>query len=207
MTTINLLPWRDELRDKRKRDFIRMSIFVALLGVLLIFLVYMFFANVLANQQTANQRVVDANTELNNKLTSLDGLQGRSEEILERMKLIQDLQSIRPVVVHVFDELAKFSPEQLYITQFSRDKDQFVIEGKAQDLNVVGDFLRQLDSSPWFRNAFMRSFVATENKEKKQGAVAPQPEESYGDFVVTVDLADISKMLADPQAQIAGSTP
>ena len=42
MAKINLLPWRDELREKRKKLFIAISAGVALLGVLLVALMWFF---------------------------------------------------------------------------------------------------------------------------------------------------------------------
>ena len=131
------------------------------------------------------------------QLKELDGLQERKEQIVERMKLIQDLQGVRPVIVHVFDELAKLTPSNMYVTEFSRKENKFTLKGKAQDPNVVSDFLRNLDASPWFRNAFMNSFEAVEAKPVQQGSVLPREEDAYGVFDVTVDLDDYSTVSTD----------
>lgn len=196
MAKINLLPWREARREQKKKEFIAVSTGVALLGVVLSALVWMFYNNQLQDQQAANQIVVAENQRLDQQLKELEGLQARRDEILERMKLIQDLQGVRPVIVHVFDEMTKLTPSNMYLTEFSRDNDRFTLTGKAQDPNVVSDYLRALGSSPWFRNAFMNSFIAAEVKPQQQGAVAPRPEENYGTFVVTVDLGDVSAILS-----------
>ncbi|TXJ06316.1 MAG: hypothetical protein E6Q25_09555 [Acinetobacter sp.] len=199
MAKINLLPWREERREQRKKEFVAVSAGVAVLGLVLSALVWMFFNQQLDEQNQANQSVVAANQQLDQELKALDGLQARRDEIIERMKLIQDLQGVRPVIVHVFDEVSKLTPEAMYLTGFSRTGDKFAITGKAQDPNVVSDFLRNLGSSPWFRNAFMSSFVAAEVKPQQQGAVAPRAEDNYGTFLVTVDLGDMSTILAAPE--------
>lgn len=205
MAKINLLPWREERREQRKKEFIAVSTGVAVLGMVLSALVWMFFNHQLDEQNTANQGIVTANQQLDRQLKELDGLQARRDEILERMKLIQDLQGVRPVIVHVFDEITKLTPSNMYLTSFSRDGDKFSISGKAQDPNIVSDFLRNLGGSPWFRNAFMNSFVAGEVKPQQQGGVAPRLEDSYGTFLVTVDLGDVNAILANsqPTAEIA----
>lgn len=194
MAKINLLPWREERREKRKQQFFAVSLGVAIIGIALSGLVWMFFNHQLNQQNEANQTITAANQELDNKLKQLDGLEARRDEILDRMKVIQNLQALRPVVVHVFDEIVKVTPANMYITSFERAGDKFTIQGKAQDPLVVSDFLRNLGASPWFRNAFMNSFQAAEAKTQQQGGVAPRPEDSYGTFVVTVDLGDIEAM-------------
>ena len=203
MAKINLLPWREERREQKKKEFVAISTGVALLGVVLSALVWMFYNNQLQDQQDANQMIVIENQRLDSQLKELEGLQARRDEILERMKLIQDLQGVRPVIVHVFDEVTKLTPSNMYLTEFSRDGDKFTLIGKAQDPNVVSDYLRALGSSPWFRNAFMNSFVATEVKPQQQGTVTPRPEESYGTFTVTVDLGDVSAILSSTEVDVA----
>lgn len=205
MAKINLLPWREERREQKKKEFFTISAGVALLGVVLSALVWTYFNNELQNQNEANQLVVTENQKLDQQLKELEGLQARRDEIIERMKLIQDLQGVRPVIVHVFDEMTKLTPSNMYITEFSRKADQFTLIGKAQDPNVVSDYLRALGSSPWFRNAFMTSFEAVEVKAQQQGTVAPRAEDNYGTFTVTVDLGDVSTILASPSAPIESS--
>ena len=197
MAKINLLPWREALREQRKKEFFAISGAVALLGVVLSGLIWLFFYNQLQDQNEANQTVVAANQQLDRQLKELDGLQERKEQIVERMKLIQDLQGVRPVIVHVFDELAKLTPSNMYVTEFSRKENKFTLKGKAQDPNVVSDFLRNLDASPWFRNAFMNSFEAVEVKPVQQGSVLPREEDAYGVFDVTVDLDEYSTVSTD----------
>ncbi len=197
MAKINLLPWREALREQRKKEFFAISSAIALLGVVLSGLIWLFFNNQLQDQNEANQTVVAANQQLDRQLKELDGLQERKEQIVERMKLIQDLQGVRPVIVHVFDELAKLTPSNMYVTEFSRKENKFTLKGKAQDPNVVSDFLRNLDASPWFRNAFMNSFEAVEAKPVQQGSVLPREEDAYGVFDVTVDLDEYSTVSTD----------
>ncbi|GAA4999996.1 PilN domain-containing protein [Acinetobacter puyangensis] len=199
MAKINLLPWREERRAQRRKEFIAVSTGVVILGIILSALIWMSYNHQLDEQNAANESIVRENQKLNQQLKALDGLQVRRDEIVERMKLIQDLQGVRPVIVHIFDEISKLTPQNMYLTGFSRQGDKFSISGKALDPNVVSDFLRNLGGSPWFRNAFMNSFIAGEIKPQQQGAVAPRVEDAYGTFLVTVDMGDMSTILVAPQ--------
>lgn len=219
MAKINLLPWREALREQRKKEFISINVGVFLLGLVLAALAWAFFSQRLNDQQQANQLVQEANNQLDVQLKSLDGLQARRDQIIERMKLIQDLQGKRPVVVRLFDELVRLTPSGMYLVSFERKGDQFTIKGRAESPNTVSELLRNLEASPWFRNAFMNSYLSAEelkdNKDwkipPKPVSVLPRPEDSFGGFMVTVDLADdtdgvTGQPMADNNAQPAKDT-
>lgn len=191
MAKINLLPWREALREQRKKEFISISVGMLLLGLVLSVLMWAFFNQRLNDQQQANQLVQESNTQLDVQLKTLDGLQARRDEIIDRMKLIQDLQGKRPVVVRMFDEVARLTPSQMYLDRFERKDNKFTFQGRAESPNTVSEFLRNLESSPWFRNAFMNSYTGAEAQQKQpSGSVLPRPEDNYGSFVVTVDISD-----------------
>ena len=201
MAKINLLPWRDELREQRKKQFVAICVGVSLIGLLTVLLTWFFFNQQLEDQEQANQLVTSTNQNLDTQLKTLDGLQERRNAIIERMKLIQGLQGQRPVIVRLVDELVRVTPAQMYITKFSRVGDKFTIEGKAESPNTVAELLRGLEASEWYRNAFMNSFLAAEeNKNKGQSSIIPRVEESYGSFVVTVDIGEIASAVPDENA-------
>ncbi len=202
MAKINLLPWRDELREQRKKKFVAFCVGVAALGVASVFSGWVYFDQKLDDQEQANQLIVSTNQNLDALLKSLDGLQERRNAIIERMKLIQGLQGQRPITVRLVDELVRVTPPTMYLTKFTRTGDKFTIEGKAESPNTVAELLRNLEASPWYRNAFMNSFLAAEEKKDKTAAsLVPRVEENYGSFVVTVDLGEIGTTAeADPAA-------
>ena len=198
MAKINLLPWRDELREQKKKQFIAICIGVALIGLVAALLTWFYFDHKLEDQEQANQLVTSTNQNLDTQLKSLEGLQERRNAIIERMKLIQGLQGQRPVTVRLVDELVRVIPAQMYITKFMRVGNQFTIEGKAESPNTVAELLRGLEASEWYRNAFMNSFLAAEEiKDKGKTSVVPRVEESYGSFVVTVDIGEIATTPAE----------
>ncbi len=207
MAKINLLPWRDELREQRKKQFVAYCVGVAALGVASVFSGWMYFDHKLNDQEQANQLIVSTNQNLDAQLKSLEGLQERRNAIIERMKLIQGLQGQRPVTVRLVDELVRVTPPTMYVTKFSRTGDKFTIEGKAESPNTVAELLRNLEASPWYRNAFMNSFLAaSDQKDKTASSLVPRIEENYGSFLVTVDLGEIGTTAeADSTLEAAAS--
>ena len=91
----------------------------------------------------------------------------------------------------MFDEVARLTPSQMYLDRFERKDNKFTFQGRAESPNTVSEFLRNLESSPWFRNAFMNSYTGVDAQQKQpSGSVLPRPEDNYGSFVVTVDISD-----------------
>lgn len=201
MAKINLLPWRDELREQKKKQFITMCIFVALLALAAVVLAWFYYDHTLEDQEQANQLIVSTNQTLDTQLKTLDGLQERRNAVIERMKLIQGLQGQRPVTVRLVDELVRVVPTSMYLTKFTRVGNKFTLEGKAESPNTVAELLRGLEASEWYRNAFMNSFIAAEdNKNKTNSSVVPRVEENYGSFVVSVDLGEVAIPAEDDSA-------
>ncbi|WP_347473746.1 PilN domain-containing protein [Acinetobacter thermotolerans] len=208
MAKINLLPWRDELRVKRNNEFIAYCVGALLLGVAAAGGGWFYYDQKLQDQEQANQLIISTNQNLDVQLKSLDGLQEQRDAIVERMKLIQGLQTQRPIAVHLIDEIVRVTPSDMYVTKFVRTGDKFTIEGKAASPNTVAELLRNLEASPWYRNAFMNSFLAAEEKkDKAPSSLIPRIEESYGTFTVTVDLDQIAQpVLSEQQPQAAETT-
>ena len=74
------------------------------------------------------------------------------EQLLSRMKVIQDLQGTRPVIVRVFDELVRTLPDGLFYESLKRDGNELKIQGKAESNNRISGLMRNFESSEWFSN-------------------------------------------------------
>ena len=212
MARINLLPWRDELRVKKNNEFVAYSVAALLVGLAAAGGTWFYFDQKLQDQEQANQLIVSTNQNLDVQLKALDGLQEQRNAIVERMKLIQGLQTQRPIAVHLIDEVVRVTPSNMYITKFIRAGDKFTLEGKAESPNTVAELLRNLEESSWYRNAFMNAFlVAEEKKDKPASSVIPRVEETYGTFTVTVDLdkpaqSVVEQPTQEPAAATGGTT-
>ncbi|TCM69120.1 type IV pilus assembly protein PilN [Acinetobacter calcoaceticus] len=202
MSKINLLPWRDELRELKKQRFIAISILSAVCGLFSVMLAWSYFAYKFEDQNEANQLIVSSNQSLDQQLKKIQGLKEQRNAIIEHMRLIQGLQSQRPTTVRIIDELVRVIPAGMYLTKISRVDGRFSIEGRAENPNTVAELMRRLEASPWFRNAFMSRFLAVEEKTMPAtGSVVPRVEAKYGSFTVTADVGEI----ANPQVSSSPS--
>ncbi|MEM7430369.1 MAG: PilN domain-containing protein [Pseudomonadota bacterium] len=149
MPRINLLPWREEERKKRQRDFgVAMAGgVVAAIGAVL---VTMFVYNqMIDNQELRIKRLNDEIAELNKSIEEIDGLERQKERLLARMEIIEQLQKSRPEIVHLFDEMARQLPEGVYLTGMKQTGTSVEVRGVAQSSTRVSALMRQMDASEW----------------------------------------------------------
>ncbi len=167
MAKINLLPWRQELNKQRQQEFVAISAAVALTAAAIVLLFHVLMSAQLSDQEERKAYIQSEIATLDSQIKQIDDLQSRKEDLLERMKVIQDLQGRRPIIVRVFDELAHAVPDKIYLTSFARVGDTFTIEGTAESNTQVSAFLRNLNASAWFKNPVLANVTADETESKK----------------------------------------
>lgn len=149
MPRINLLPWREGLRQKRKKDFIT-AIGAAVLIAGLITLVSKLTVKQWTENQTTRNDVLKAEiTELDRRIEEILGLENQKERLLARMDIIEQLQRSRPEIVHLFDELVETLPQGVYLTEITQVAGRIEILGTAQSSTRVSALMRNIDDSDW----------------------------------------------------------
>jgi len=199
MARINLLPWRQEERERRNKEFITLVAAVILLSLLAAFASWSYFNNALAEQLDANALIEQENVLLDTALVEIDSLEQRREDIISRMQVIQDLQGRRPVPVRLWDDLAKAMPPALYLNNLKREGDTLTLTGRADNPYVVSRLILNLDNSKWMGNSavsnIQQNISAYESAPVLNNTVTSgeksrpvYPEDSYVQFVVTTKV-------------------
>ncbi|MFT6732015.1 MAG: type IV pilus assembly protein PilN [Polaribacter sp.] len=151
MANINLLPWREEERAERQRQFVSLLGLVAVLGVLIMYSVFSFFGNEIDNQRSRNSFLQTQIRQLDTKIKEITTLEEERKELVDRMKLIQDLQKSRPQIVRLFDEIVTKMPEGMNLQQIERKGDNVIFTGIAESAPRISNFMRALATSQWIR--------------------------------------------------------
>lgn len=209
MARINLLPWRQEARERKNREFLTLLAGVLLLSLLAAGAAWSYFNNTLDSQIQANEKIKQENVKLDKQLTEIASLEKQRDEMLTQMKVIQDLQGRRPIPVRVWNDIAKVIPPQMYLINMKREGDVITFKGKADNPNVVADFIRNLDASPWLENSAVKSIMqpqatayapapasapATTGNTNGSAPRPVYPEDNYVEFVVTSVISKTSDL-------------
>ena len=149
MARINLLPWREELRVERKRQFFGFLGLSVVVGALVAILVHMAFQTKISNQQGRNSFLKTEISQLDEKIREIEKLEKQREELLNRMQIVQSLQQSRPLVVRLFDELVRQIPTGVHLTEFSRKGNNLALKGKSESTPRISAFMRNIEKSKW----------------------------------------------------------
>lgn len=148
-THINLLPWRDELRQEQTRQFVSLTIISVVFTLALILLVHVNLDRLIGYQNQRNQILNDEIKKLDKELEQIKGLEDTKEELLSRMEIIQSLQQKRPQIVHLFDDLVRTVPEGLHLNSIKQKDNSLTIIGIAESNGRVSAYMRNIDASDW----------------------------------------------------------
>ncbi len=191
MARINLLPWREEQRQRKNKEFMTIIFVVCLLAAAGAFATWFFFDQQLTDQRSANQLITQENERLDGVLKEIEDLEQRREEIIARMEVIQNLQGRRPIPVRVWDDMARAMPDVLYLTNMKREGDVVTLTGRADNPNVVSNLLRNLDASQWMNDSAVKFIEKNEEKlPSKKSKEVVYPESNYVKFEVTTKIVD-----------------
>ncbi|KZY30144.1 pilus assembly protein PilN [Oleiphilus sp. HI0081] len=160
MPSINLRPWREELRAEKQRNFITSLIAVLVVAVVLVFLWQDYVSSEIETQKSRNNYLSSSMAELDKKIKEIKELKKEKKELLDRMKVIQDLQGTRPVIVRVMDELVRTLPDGLYYESLERKEDLIEITGLAESNNRISGLMRNFETSVWFSNPNLKDVSA-----------------------------------------------
>jgi type IV pilus assembly protein PilN len=168
MPRINLLPWREEERQRRQREF-GMAIGGAVLAaVAVVMLMMLAYSQMISGQERRNARLTEEINELQRSIEEIDGLERQKERLLARMEIIDQLQKSRPEVVHLFDELVRQLPEGVYLTSIKQNGSRLEIRGVAQSSTRVSALMRQIDASGWLANPEVERVQTTTSGASRQ---------------------------------------
>jgi len=160
MANINLLPWRERLREERKKQFfVTLGIAAGFAG-LIIGIGHLYINGRIANQNARNTFLTEQIAVLDGKIAEIRDLQEQKRALTERMTVIQDLQGRRPVIVRLFDELVRTLPEGVYYNTVTRTGDVISLSGVADSANRVSTLMRYLDDSEWFADPALSQITA-----------------------------------------------
>ncbi|MEX2365720.1 MAG: PilN domain-containing protein [Pseudohongiellaceae bacterium] len=163
MANINLLPWREELREERKREFLVALAGVVVIAAGLLFLADRYVNGVIDNQNARNDYLRQQITTLDAQLAEIRELRRQKAELTERMSVIQDLQGTRPVIVRLFDELARTLPDGTFYSTMVRTGEVIRLEGVAESNGRVSALMRELENSDWFGEPELQQVRAADN--------------------------------------------
>ena len=149
MARINLLPWRAERRRQRKQQFNMMLGTAALAGLLLSGVIWMYYRGQVSGQQDRNTYMQGQITELDRQIAEIKELDEKKADLLRRKQAIEELQSNRYQMVHLFDSVVRTLPDGIVLTQLKQEGEVLTIDGRSESNARVAMYMRNIEGSGW----------------------------------------------------------
>ena len=161
MARINLLPWREELREERRKRFLLVLIGVVVGSIGLVLITDQVIGNSINRQLARNDYLGKQIAVVDERIKQISELKARRQQLVERMRIIQDLQGNRQISGRIFDQLARTLPDGVYFTEVKMDGTTLAVTGAAESNNKVSELMRNLDASDWFDAPSLTEVKAT----------------------------------------------
>lgn len=173
MILINLLPYREERRKRRKQAFFAGVALSVLVGAGILVLGWLLLQQQIDNQKQRNDFLVRENAKLDDEIKSIASLRQEIEDLVRRQKAVEALQGERNLPVSMLNELVQLAPEGVYLTTVKQTDRTVEVTGLAQSQERVSEFLRSASrDSQWLIEPRLREIklanVSTNAKDAKR---------------------------------------
>ncbi|MFQ6371958.1 PilN domain-containing protein [Shewanella sp. YIC-542] len=160
MANINLLPWREEAREKQKRDYLGILVAVFIAAGLLVYLALQFVGLMTHDQQQRNAYLQNEIQQLDKQIVEINKIKQRKADIEKRTEIILELQQSSNLPTHILDELVRVIPPGVYLSSVEKKGSIIWIEGRSESNNNVANMMRKITASTWLQDPTMQSIVS-----------------------------------------------
>ncbi|MDO4907736.1 PilN domain-containing protein [Neisseria sp.] len=167
LTKINLLPYREEIQQKKKQQFKTLMLFALLVGIGLSALAYLGIGNAVSSQENRNEFLNRQITKLEEDLLEINKLQKEKEDFLARKQKVEELQEKRFQAAYIIDTLNVLIPEGTYLTAINAENPTtYTVSGKAASDNKIAMFMRSIPSTGIFMQPELLNIKKVDNAQE-----------------------------------------
>lgn len=168
MAKINLLPWREEQRKQKRKDFVAAMGLSAMATVGVLFAAHIYIDGLKEYQEQRNQLLETEIKQLDVQIEKIKDIEETKAKLLAKIDVIQKLQESRPEIVHLFDEIPKTAPDGVYLTKLTQTGAALAFTGKTQSNARVSAFMRAIEASKWLNSPKVIVIKSPEKTDSEQ---------------------------------------
>lgn len=171
MIRINLLPHRQIKRAERQRQFNLMLVATMVAGAAIVFTGQTYITAQIDNQNSRNGRLETAITQLDKEIEDIKKLKEQIRNVLDRKRVVENLQNDRSQAVVLLDELARQLPEGVFLKSIKQTATEITLEGVTDTNARVATLVRNLGNSAYLESPILIEIKAvSSSKNVRQSA-------------------------------------
>ncbi|STO55943.1 PilN domain-containing protein [Grimontia hollisae] len=158
-SSINLLPWREMLRQATRRRFFNKAVFGLVLVSLLVVAGRWVVYHQLTQQEARNVRLQQEIDQLNTSLREFAKREVERDELQRRLTLVNSLQKQRNNATLLFNLLPQVIPDGVVLDKVSMTVGSVMIEGRSRDNAKLASLLALLESNAGVEHVQIHSII------------------------------------------------
>ena len=167
MSTINLLPWREELKRKQKIIFF-IALIATSLAVLFVCYLGKIYIDLKIEDQTKRNHFLQTEILILDKhIAEIDLIKKGKNELERRISLIQQLEQKRNAATRLFNVLPEITPNGVYLTSVNFSHGKIKVTGLTESNEQVSHMVRKVEETQWLTDASLPSIVSGPTKPIK----------------------------------------
>ncbi len=167
MARINLLPWREEARRERQRQFVYSLLGTLVLGSILTLMVGLFFDQRINHQEARNQQIQVEINRLQRRINRIAELEKTRDRLIARKQVIESLQASRSLTVELLDRLAMSIPVGVTLITVTQQGQKLTLIGTSQSNARVSAYLQSLEGMELFVKPELQYVRAAKSPETR----------------------------------------
>lgn len=190
LTRINLLPYREEIKQRKQQQFKVLMLSAFAVGLGLVAATYLGIDNAISNQEGRNNFLQTEIDRLDRELGEIDKLQQEKEAFLAKKLKVEELQEKRYQAAYILDSLNALTPDNTYLTALEAESPtSYKISGHAISDNKIAVMMRSLPSTGIFLQPELLSIKKVDN---------------YQEFTLKSSINQVNMPAPAPTAQSSG---
>ena len=167
LTRINLLPYREEIKQRKQQQFKVLMLGAFAVGLGLAAATYLGIDNAISNQEGRNNFLQTEIDRLDRELGEIDKLQQEKEAFLAKKLKVEELQEKRYQAAYILDSLNTLTPDNTYLTALEAESPtSYKISGRAISDNKIAVMMRSLPSTGIFLQPELLSIKKVDNYQE-----------------------------------------
>jgi type IV pilus assembly protein PilN len=167
MSNINLLPWREVIKERQRKNFLQLMVVFLFAGAIVAILIYFALDWRIQNQEDRNSQWKNEIKVVDQKIAEIEKLKQRRQELIDRMNAIDKLQQSRNIPVHLYSDLPTLVSSGVYLGYMNYDNRIVKLGGLAESNPRLSSMLRNIDNSQWLGNGAITQTKAEVRDGKK----------------------------------------
>lgn len=161
---INLLPWREAARQRKKTQFIASLVACCISSFFVLMMCHLYYSSIHSSQAEINSILQNEISQGQATLNEMSSQVAESRSVILQLHTIIDLYNESFRSVRFLSELTGLVPSNISLYKIKHDGDDITLTGVAVSEAAVTEFMQQIGKSPYFNQPVLSSISMDSDK-------------------------------------------